>query len=189
MTLDPKKYYKVVKVELLGRDLDTYNVFINDGENTLYDLKPVKERYDLRKRLEKKEIDKDTYKKESHRLLRDIQREINNIKEEAEGSEKHGVEFTDGVKQINNYETSAYGIFVPMIYKSKFGLRPNDNLSDIVNDEEFFFKRLLQNYADLNLTNKRVSRENYDVVIKNLNNENIYLQTKQSNLENNNEHL
>jgi len=76
-----------------------------------------------------------------------------------------------------------------MIYKSKFGLRPNDNLSDIVNDEEFFFKRLLQNYADLNLTNKRVSRENYDVVIKNLNNENIYLQTKQSNLENNNEHL
>lgn len=189
LTLDPKKYYKVVKVELLGRDLDTYNVFINDGENTLYDLKPVKERYDLRKRLEKKEIDKDTYKKESHRLLRDIQREINNIKEEAEGSEKHGVEFTDGIKQINNYETSAYGIFVPMIYKSKFGLRPNDNLSDIVNDEEFFFKRLLQNYADLNLTNKRVSRENYDVVIKNLNNENIYLQTKQSNLENNNEHL
>jgi len=51
LTLDPKKYYKVVKVELLGRDLDTYNVFINDGENTLYDLKPVKERYDLRKSL------------------------------------------------------------------------------------------------------------------------------------------
>lgn len=220
LKINANNYERVVKVELLGRDLDTYNVFVNDGQYTLYDLKSVHDRYELRKEFDNiiksykdGKITKDGFKQlqaqytaESHKLLRLIQKDLVKIKNENKDP-KISVQFIDNrltkedAAKINNgekiskrvvnikpisYETSAYGILVPMVYMSKFGLRKDDQLSDILEDEEFFFKRLLQNYADLNLENKQVLRGNYDFVIKRLNNKNIYLQTKESNLKNKN---
>lgn len=192
LVINPESYDRVVQVEMLGRDLDTFNVFVNNGENTLYDLKSVKARYDLKSQLKDGTIDSNTYKIQSHRLLREIQKDFNKIKQQStitNDKEKTEIDFINGSKKVNSYETSAYGVLVPMIYKTKFGLRDSDNLSDIINDEEFFFKRLLQNYADLNLENKRVVRGNYDIVIKSLSNKNLYLQTKTSNDINDNSKL
>jgi len=38
---ETKNIYKIVTVELLGRDLDTYNVFLNEGKYNVLDLESV----------------------------------------------------------------------------------------------------------------------------------------------------
>ena len=67
-------------------------------------------------------------------------------------------------------EITPFGLILPPIYKTQFGLREQDNLSDIEKDKMFFVKRQLQNWKT-----KIANQNTYDLELKTLNGEHIYL--------------
>lgn len=199
-----KKMYKIVTVDLLGRDLDTYNVFMNNGKYNVFDLKSVHDKRQLhlnqtrnKKRIkelnnkirtfgeeeELKQLNEEVsnYSQKIHQLNRQIQRDFENI------VNKKAVQIYDAktdriiTTDITDHETSAYGILMPMIYKLKFGLREGDSLYEIRNDPDFFFRRLLQEYYDLDLGKRVVSKKNYDIILRRSGGKNIYLKLKDKN--------
>ena len=67
-------------------------------------------------------------------------------------------------------EIIPFGLILPPIYKTQFGLKEQDNLSDIEKDKMFFVKRQLKNWKT------KISNQNtYDLELKTLNGEHIYL--------------
>ena len=67
-------------------------------------------------------------------------------------------------------EITPFGLILPPIYKTQFGLKEQDNLSDIEKDKMFFVKRQLKNWKT------KISNQNtYDLELKTLNGEHIYL--------------
>jgi len=70
----------------------------------------------------------------------------------------------------NKTEITPFGLILPPIYKTQFGLKEQDNLSDIEKDKMFFVKRQLKNWKT------KISNQNtYDLELKTLNGEHIYL--------------
>lgn len=67
-------------------------------------------------------------------------------------------------------EIIPFGLILPPIYKTQFGLKEQDNLSDIEKDKMFFVKRQLQNWKT-----KIANQDTYDLELKTLNGEHIYL--------------
>lgn len=212
---ETKNIYKIVTVELLGRDLDTYNVFLNEGKYNVLDLESVHRKRQLHIDNEKYK----QYKKEINSLL-DLQKigtitneqliRLNNLQQEMPYLQQQATNVSQKIHDINrdiqrdfvsivnngtiniydaksnsiksvkisDHETHSYGILLPMIYKLKFGLRDGDNLSDILGDPDFFFRRLLQEYYDLDLGKKTVSYRNYDIILRRTGGRNIYLKLK-----------
>lgn len=70
----------------------------------------------------------------------------------------------------NKVDITPFGIILPPIYKTQFGLKEQDILSDIEKDKTFFVKRQLENWKP-KLTNQNV----YDLELKVLSGEHIYL--------------
>ena len=213
-----KDIYKIVTVDLLGRDLDTYNVFLNGGKYNILDLESVHRKRQLH-------IDNAKYKEYNKRIasleelrkvgtitkeqiaeLNNMYQELPYLKQQTEdvANKIHAINRDiqkDFVRVVNNksvniydassksvkavdvteHETHSYGILLPMIYKLKFGLRDEDNLSDIIGDPDFFFRRLLQEYYDLDLGKKTVSYRNYDLILRRTGGRNIYLKLKDNN--------
>ena len=67
-------------------------------------------------------------------------------------------------------EITPFGLILPPIYKTQFGLREQDNLSNIEKDKMFFVRRQLQNWKT-----KIANQNTYDLELKTLNGEHIYL--------------
>lgn len=182
-----QKYYKIETIQLLGRDLDTYNVFFNgnyeksledgtkelvSGNYTVYDLKSVHDKTLLHA---KKKTTPD-FAARLHQLNRQIQRDFVRIhnNEEVEVYDNGTIRKV----KVDNHETHSYGILLPMIYRSKLGLRDGDVVSDIVNDKDFFFRRQLQNIYNQDSIGRKVSIDNYDVVLRRTSGDNIYIKLK-----------
>lgn len=210
-------YYKAVAVELLGRELDTYSIFINDGEYSAYDLKSVHDKVKLNadykrlKKLQKElrsysdpsnlydeeleyynnlvaevndlQVSTDNFKEKIHQLNREIQKDFVRIHNKQEVAMYNAVDDTVIPQvQINNHEEHAFGVMLPMIYKTKLGLREGDVIADIVNDKDFFFRRLLQNYYEQDTRTSPVLKENYDIILRRINGNNIYIKLKDGKL-------
>lgn len=67
-------------------------------------------------------------------------------------------------------EITPFGLILPPIYKTQFGLKEQDTLSDIEKDKTFFIRRQLQNWKT-----KIANQNTYDLELKTLNGEHIYL--------------
>lgn len=67
-------------------------------------------------------------------------------------------------------EIIPFGLILPPIYKTQFGLKEQDNLSNIEKDKMFFVRRQLQNWKT-----KIANQNTYDLELKTLNGEHIYL--------------
>lgn len=210
-----KPYYKIVDVEVLGRDLDTYNAFINGGKYNILDLKSIHDKDTLIRNYERlkqipKEIKKLTskpklyqedldllnnltaerddlerrtsgYSVQLHRYNRLIQKDFVNI------YQNKSVEIYDAATgqtlnvNVDNHSVHAFGAILPIYFKTKLGVREGDNVAEISNNPEFFFKRLLKNYYDQDLRTKAVLNRNYDLILRRIDGKNIYLKLKNGN--------
>ena len=101
-------------------------------------------------------------------LTRQFQRELNAISSGIETEVQiNGRKIKVDKTKI---EVTPFGIILPPIYKTQFGLREQDNLSDIEKDKMFFVRRQLQNWKT-----KIANQNTYDLELKTLNGEHIYL--------------
>lgn len=101
-------------------------------------------------------------------LTRQFQRELNAI---SSGIETE-VQVNGRKIKVDKTKTEVipFGLILPPIYKTQFGLREQDNLSDIEKDKMFFVRRQLQNWKT-----KIANQNTYDLELKTLNGEHIYL--------------
>lgn len=67
-------------------------------------------------------------------------------------------------------ETQAYELIMPKIYQMKYGLRENDQVSEILSDPDFFTKRALERVKD-----QKVDPQYFHYELKNFNGNHIYI--------------
>lgn len=75
----------------------------------------------------------------------------------------------DFVVDKQHIRKEAYELVMPMIYRTQFGLDSTDSVYTISRDPNFFFKRALKNYKS------KVSDSLFDIELKRLNGNHIYL--------------
>jgi bifunctional DNA-binding transcriptional regulator/antitoxin component of YhaV-PrlF toxin-antitoxin module len=73
------------------------------------------------------------------------------------------------VSDRSKIDISAYELILPKKFAQEFNLDEFDDLNTIVNDQEFFVKRLFAQ------TNTLIDSNNYDVALKNASQQHIYL--------------
>jgi hypothetical protein len=73
---------------------------------------------------------------------------------------------------ISNLKKHPYEVICGNVYKTTFGLRVGDNVSEIIRNTEFFVERSIENYST------KVSSSNYDVELKRVSGEHLYLLDK-----------
>ena len=101
-------------------------------------------------------------------LTRQFQKELNAL--------SSGLETTVQINGVqvqvdkNSIDITPFGLILPPIYKTQFGLKEQDVLSDIEQDKTFFVKRQLENWKT-----KIANQNTYDLELKTLNGEHIYL--------------
>lgn len=73
--------------------------------------------------------------------------------------------------QVKDYNIKKYEAILPKIYTKQFGLRPGDSVAKILQDEHFFFARILENY----IGQKAPSSTSYDVCFKRSDGKHVYV--------------
>lgn len=185
----PSQFIRAVQVNLMGRDLDTYNISINKGLYNIYDLDSIKTKYELHQQRERLNVLKnksDITPEELQELtilrgidfparLQAIQKTIQSDLLKIKNNQD--ILINGKPVRVISHEVSSYGLLMPMIYQTKFGLKDGDSVSDIVNDKYFFLKRMLSEYDETSTSKRSVDSKNYDIQLKRLGNRNIYLST------------
>ena len=83
----------------------------------------------------------------------------------------------DGVKAKNvkiikdSLKIRPYGVIMPKIYQTLFGLKKGDSVNIIKNDENFFLRRFIDNWDT-------ISSQNYHIALKRVNGDHVYLMHK-----------
>lgn len=180
-----------------GRNLGSYNaIFKGSDEQTyqLYDLDSIQALYDLESSGEVgKELDPIKLRKyfienypslvqlsEEHNSRELIEKEIRKIvrRDLAMISPNGSKFYNDSDVSINgkkvridrnSVKQEAYEIVMPKTFATQFGLEKYDSIEDILNDEEFFTKRMIQKMGS------KVSPENFDIEIKRGNGKHVYI--------------
>lgn len=165
-----------------GRDLGSYDAIFN-GDLSIYDLDSVLILFEL-KQIESPEqyiefIERyfknspyygDTRlndPKYAEKLIRRlVQRDLNALNPEKMGS----VIINGKPVKVTTVETIPYEIIMPKTFATNFGLEEFDQLSDIVDNPDFFTNKLIQNYST-----KALSDQNYDLELKNIRGEHILI--------------
>lgn len=80
---------------------------------------------------------------------------------------------------LNSVETFPYEIVMSKTFMTEFGLDKFTSLQEILNDPEYFTNKILNNYRT------QVSSNTYDIELKRINSNNIYLKSNSSNLSEN----
>lgn len=84
---------------------------------------------------------------------------------------------TDGVQAQRvevlggSLKVRPYGVIMPKIYKTLFGLEKGDSVSVIKNDKNFFLRRLVRNWGT-------IDKQNYHIALKRVNGDHVYLMHK-----------
>lgn len=154
--VDETNLIKIGKIKLYGQDLASYNIFFNSGEKKyqIWDLDIVQEAYNnpndiaLRKRMQM--------------LLRDLQ----NGKIDTVYIGENPVKIDKNSIKVQNYQT-----ILPSVHMKQFGINLNDNVQEILDDPEFFYKRSLSNIIS------GLDNDYYQLALRNINGHHIYLTT------------
>lgn len=150
----------------LGHDLATYNAIfadINGNYYSMWDLVSTQELWNLH----------ESNDEQSKIILRrKLQQDLNAI---AEGLESTVTIIDNGeIKTIrvdkSKTQVSPYEIILPKMYKEEFGLKVQDNLSTIKDDNRFFMKRSIENWKS-----KIDDQSLFDLELKVLNGNHVYL--------------
>ena len=73
--------------------------------------------------------------------------------------------------QKGTLKVRPYGVIMPKIYETLFGLKKGDSVNVIKNDENFFLRRLVNNWGT-------IDEQNYHIALKRANGDHVYLMYK-----------
>lgn len=82
------------------------------------------------------------------------------------GVQAQRVEVLDGSLKVR-----PYGVIMPKIYETLFGLNKGDSVNTIRNDKDFFLRRLVKNWGT-------IDKQNYHIALKRVNGDHVYLMHK-----------
>ena len=191
--IDEAFNYTSIKEDITkGRDLGSYDAFFND-DLSIYDLDSVISIFNFKKLQEagdQLQIDlfvnsyfygkKDNVgnviledpriknpKYVEQLIRRDIQQDLLNLQPDKLGGY---VKVNNELIQVNQVEVIPYELIMPKIFATNFGLKQFDSIQEIVDNPEFFRKRLESNYNV-----KALSNVNYDIALKNIRGEHVLL--------------
>ena len=88
--------------------------------------------------------------------------------------ENHNLVEKDIIVDKKTVKSEDYEVIMPKIFKEEFGLDTFDQLSDVVSDPDYFFKKAKNNL------NSHLDPGNYDIELKNTNGKHIYLIDKKN---------
>lgn len=71
----------------------------------------------------------------------------------------------------NSLKVRPYGVIMPKIYETLFGLKKGDSVNVIRNDKDFFLRRLVKNWGT-------IDKQNYHIALKRVNGDHVYLMHK-----------
>ena len=150
-----------------GRNLGHYNVIFRGNNNKVYnifDLDSVKRCYDL----EASKGDPALVKE----ARRSMQRDLFKL-HRGEGSVLINNNFVEIAEKM---EEIPYEVVMPKTAKTDFGLSTGDNLSEIIEDKDFFTNKILKNYkSKIEYDDSEV----YDIELKRLNGDHVYILSKE----------
>lgn len=183
-----KGYVKSIVENIeVGRDLANiqYEIVTTEGQHySVWDLDVVKDKWHWYSR---KSFDKLPITEKEQQMLSkygyvdalDL-KQINNFMQQqlqkalnAIGSGNEGSVYIDGRKQFidkSKTKTFYYEAIGGKIMKTAFGLEEGDTVGDIVNDKNFFIKRILRNRAN------RVPASQFDIALKTPSGKHTYIQ-------------
>lgn len=186
---DPDVYYRIkskniVRIEenlSAGRDLASYNITFKVGDVTynMWDLDSIQDLYTTDKLFEqaiqqgnselmenlKAKVEYQGDNSEFHNfLMQKLQNTLNNLHNGGQVKINGGQLVT-----ISDLKIRPYEVIMTKIYETTFGLKPGDDIQEIVNNKLFFCKRALENF------NASVNTRHYDLELKVLNGQHVYL--------------
>lgn len=190
------KIIKVVEAIDKGRNLSAYNA-VFEGENgekyQLYDIDSIVDLYDLKQVLDSNDLnglkaigdkyevgynpDPKTYKSLIEKTIR------KQVRKDMAVISPNGEKFFEGntvkingqdiIVNKNSIEVEPYELILPKTFATEFGLSEYDQVSDIIDNPEWFIQKQLENFQSV------VSDDNFDIELKRTNGDHVYIIDKQ----------